>query len=127
MSRVVEAARAYKGCPWRHQGRSRSGLDCAGLLVLAFRDAGVVLTDLSAYTRHPWKDGLEQVLAHNFQKVDSAPAPGDVLLFRYTRYPQHLALATDKGIIHSLSGGPGVVEHGLDSFWAKRLLGVYRL
>lgn len=126
MSALVEAARGYLGVPWRHQGRSRLGVDCAGLIVLACRDAGIPVTDLKAYTRHPWRDGLVRVLSENFTRVDGPAQPGDILLFRYTREPQHLAIATDRGMIHSHLGAPGVVEHDLDKFWADRLLGVYQ-
>lgn len=124
---VVEAARAYRGVPWRHQGRSRTGMDCAGLIVLAYRDAGVELKDLIGYTRHPWRDGLVGALRDNFKSVEGAPQPGDVLLFRVTKEPQHLAIATDRGMIHSHVGSPGVVEHGMDAYWLDRLVGVYRL
>lgn len=126
MSLVVEAARTYVGVPWRHQGRSRLGLDCAGLLVLAFRDCGRELVDLAGYTRHPWRDGLLRALGSNFTPVSEPPQPGDILLFRITREPQHLAIRTDKGMIHSHAGSPGVVEHGMDRYWTDRLIGVYR-
>lgn len=128
MNGLVEAARSYAGVPWRHQGRSRLGLDCAGLIVLAARDCGIELKDVFGYGRHPWKDGLENALRANFTSVPKEQMqPGHVLLFRITRLPQHLAIATDKGMIHSHSGSPGVVEHGMDRFWADRLIGVYAL
>lgn len=126
MSQLVEAARAYLGVPWRHQGRSRMGLDCAGLIVLACQDCGIPVVDLKAYTRHPWRDGLVRSLEANFGRVDEPAQPGDILLFRYTREPQHLAIATDRGIIHSHLGVPGVGENAMDKFWSDRLLGVYR-
>lgn len=127
MKEVAEAARAYLGCPWRHQGRNRLGMDCAGLVVLACRDAGRPIKDLKGYTRHPWRDGLVQALESNFTLVDGAHEPGDILLFRITRYPQHIGIATDRGMIHSHLGSPGVVEHGLDAYWKDRLVGAYRL
>lgn len=101
-------------------------MDCAGLLVLAFRDCGVELKDLQGYTRHPWRDGLLRALGVNFSLVQGNPEPGDILLFRITREPQHLAIATDKGMIHSHAGSPGVVEHRMDAYWTDRLVGVYR-
>jgi cell wall-associated NlpC family hydrolase len=34
---IVSAARSWLGVPWRHQGRTRQGVDCAGLVVLVGR------------------------------------------------------------------------------------------
>lgn len=39
-ARVCAAARSYAGVPWRGQGRDMRGVDCTGLIVLTFRDAG---------------------------------------------------------------------------------------
>jgi cell wall-associated NlpC family hydrolase len=126
MSNVVEAARAYLGCPFHHQGRSRSGLDCAGLLVLAYRQLGIELEDLPAYGREPWNDGLRECVERNFRKVEDGPLPGDVLLFRVLREPQHLALATEKGMIHTYASVGKVVETNIGPRWLERIVGVYR-
>lgn len=126
MSDLVKAARAYLGCPFHHQGRSRAGLDCAGLLVLAYRDLGVELTDLPAYGREPWNDGLRECVEFNFRKVEGAAEPGDILLLRYRREPQHLAIATDKGMIHTYASVGKVVETNIAATWINRIVGVYR-
>jgi hypothetical protein len=42
------------------------------------------------------------------------------------REPQHVALITDHGIIHSYSGVGKVVEHGLDERWQQRISAAYR-
>ncbi len=42
------------------------------------------------------------------------------------REPQHVALVTDHGIIHSYSGVGKVVEHGLDDRWQQRITAAYR-
>ena len=39
-SAIVAAARTWLGVPWRHQGRTRQGVDCAGLVVLVGRGLG---------------------------------------------------------------------------------------
>jgi cell wall-associated NlpC family hydrolase len=49
--------------------------------VLAYRDVGIELKDLTGYTRHPWRDGLVSALRENFKSVEEKPQPGDVLLF----------------------------------------------
>lgn len=126
MSELVKAARAYLGCPFHHQGRSRHGLDCAGLLVLAYRDLGIELLDLPAYGREPWNDGLRECVESNFRKVARPAEPGDILLLRYRREPQHLAIVTDKGMIHTYATVGKVVETNIGPTWIERIVGTYR-
>ena len=38
---IVAAARGWLGVPWRHQGRSRAGVDCVGLVVVVCRSLGL--------------------------------------------------------------------------------------
>ena len=57
--------------------------------------------------------------------------PGDVLLMRFRKDPQHLAFVTDYadglGIIHSYSSIGRVVEHRLDEKWRRRIVAAYRV
>ena len=66
MNAIVEAARGYLGCPYRHRGRKRSGIDCAGLLVLTYKDLGITLPDLKVYGREPANDGLMDAMRAAF-------------------------------------------------------------
>jgi cell wall-associated NlpC family hydrolase len=45
---IIAAARSWLGVPWRHQGRTRQGVDCAGLVVLVGRGLGLDDYDTSA-------------------------------------------------------------------------------
>lgn len=125
MNEVVEAARKYLGCPFHHQGRNAHGVDCAGLVVLAYRDLGIELNDISGYGTEPWKDGLRQCVESNFTMVNREMAPGDILLLRWRKEPQHVAIVTDKGIIHAYAAVRKVVETSFSPFWRHRIVGVY--
>lgn len=125
MSEVVQAARAFLGAPYHHQGRSAYGMDCAGLIVAAYAALGITLIDLPAYGREPWRDGLRRCVEDNFQRADREVEPGDILLLRVRREPQHLAIVTDRGMIHSYASVGKVVETSLDAFWRDRIVGVY--
>ncbi len=50
----------------------------------------------------------------------------DFYFMAWGREPQHVALITDHGIIHSYSGVGKVVEHSLDERWRQRIAAAYR-
>jgi cell wall-associated NlpC family hydrolase len=62
---LVREARTYMGVRWRHQGRDRRGLDCAGLVVASLRGIGRAVRDSTAYGRVPYRGSLEAVLRDN--------------------------------------------------------------
>ena len=127
---ILQAARGLLGTPWRHQGRTPGvGIDCAGVVVHILKLNGIVY-DVSGYDYEP--DGaltfhaeacLTRIPKGSFQ-------PADVLVFRIKRLPQHVAIATDKGILHSYNRGAGtlskVVETGLTDLWRAHIVAAYR-
>jgi hypothetical protein len=56
-------------------------------------------------------------------------AAGDVLLMRFTRHPQHLAIVGDRGepfsLIHAYADAGACVEHGADARWLRRVVAAY--
>jgi cell wall-associated NlpC family hydrolase len=124
---VAAAARAYLGAPWVHQGRSRAGVDCLGLVACVARDVGAdVGVDEREYAVRPDFARLAREFRARLRDVRRAdPEPGDVLLFRDSRYPGHLGImATDGRFVHALRmHGPGrVVEVTLAGPWRERLV-----
>jgi uncharacterized phage protein (TIGR02218 family) len=91
---IVAAARTWLGTPWRHQGRLKGvAVDCGGLILGVGREFGLLDFDVHAHGRIP--DGQQlRVLCdrHLVSKPIAEAAPGDVLLMRFTRHPQHLAI-----------------------------------
>ena len=55
---IIAAARSWLGVPWRHQGRTRQGVHCAGLVVLVGRELGLADYDTHAYGRRTRGPGL---------------------------------------------------------------------
>lgn len=123
--RIVWEARRYLGVPFKHQGRSMAGVDCAGLVVLVGMACGLVAHDETGYPRRPDGYQLLSLLQKHLDRI-SNPQVGDVLLLAYHAYPQHLAIRTDKGIIHSYAGARKVVEHVYDKTWQDRLVYAFR-
>jgi cell wall-associated NlpC family hydrolase len=122
---IVAAARQYLGIRYHHQGRNRSGMDCAGLIVCVARDLGIALLDQTGYSRVPNGGSLRRAVEGQAVRVATAQ-PGDILLMRFDGDPQHLAIMTDHGMIHSYAQARRVVEHRIDAEWAKRIVAAYQ-
>jgi cell wall-associated NlpC family hydrolase len=140
---VIEAARGYLGTPWKHQARVRGvGVDCIGLLVGAYRDAGYAIEDVKDYGRNPNPRRFLHHLARQFTRVSgrdamwasSDPAawqyaiPGDLLVFQFVGpdLPQHVGIATDRGVIHTYQTAGFVAEHAMTDEWRRKVHSVWR-
>jgi len=128
IKKMIVAARACLGTPFHHQGRMPGvGLDCIGLVIVALRETGMDIRDRSDYGRRP--DGTSLVAAleqHGATRVDEMKA-GDILVFRYDRQPQHVALATSGDtMIHAFAPAGKVVETMIGDYWKRRLTAIYR-
>jgi len=131
---VVAAARSYMGVRWHHQGRSRAGLDCAGLIICVARDLGLTAFDVGGYGTSP--DGrMSQILRAQCiaQAPGTEPEPAMVAEIRFEREPQHVALIVPYhlggvALLHAMSRFPRrVTEHRLDAEWRRKIVALYRL
>lgn len=127
---ILRQARELVGTPFRHQGRVPGrGLDCLGVIVCVGRALKLFSHDRRDYPRVA-PDGetlFREVARAGFTPIDPALAgPGDVYVMAMTRDPQHVALVTDRGILHAWLAARAVVEHGLDEFWASRIVAAFR-
>jgi cell wall-associated NlpC family hydrolase len=132
---VVATARAYIGVPFRHQGRTSLGLDCAGLVIRVGVELGALPVgfDVPGYARHP--DGVSMLAAcraHLEEISLEALDVGDVALFRILTDPQHLAIvgnyfAGGRSLIHAYAPSRKVTENRLDADWQTKLVGAFRI
>lgn len=128
----INAARSFIGTPFSHQGRSPgAALDCAGMVICAAKKCGLDLPDKESYATVP--DGMEfvQIIESVCNRIPLAVIkPGDLLVFAWTKEPQHIAIVSNvepMRIVHSWSGAAGVVENDVDDYWKRRLRRCYRL
>jgi len=132
---VVREARSWKETPFHHQGRLKGvGADCAGLILGVARALGLPSADLEAYGRIP---NGRHLRSHCNSAMDPISLneirPGDVLLLRWERFPQHLAFIVDGAglnglaLVHSYEQPGECVEHGLTQEWHDRTVQAYRL
>lgn len=135
-TRLIDLARTYLGVPFAHQGRSRRGVDCLGLLVCVAREAelmreGVPLAqcDETDYGHLPDENRLRAGLAALLDPVPSeALQPGDVAQFRIDGSARHVGLVADYAgspgelsLIHAYAPSRCVVEHRLSEEWRAAL------
>ncbi len=132
--KLLAAARAYIGVPFRHLGRNRAGLDCVGLLLVSAADAGIPADDPGTYDRgHRGRDMLEW-LAARFDRVALPHASdGDILVFNSqdTHFPCHVGLASTQhlrpAVIHAQVGRGAVLEERLHWHLTRQMRAAFRL
>lgn len=117
LSTAIATAQAQIGTPYRNAGTSPGGFDCSGLMVWAFKAAGIDLPRTS------------------FEQIDEGVAveraaiqPGDLVFFS-TAGPgaSHVGVATSATTVIS-STTSGVMEHRLnDGYWGAAYVGARRL
>lgn len=120
-SQFAAAARAYMGVPYRHQGRSRAGVDCLGLIVAAGNDLDLVPLDAGRrdYGRAPL-DQLIQVLPQYAIRLEALEA-GAIIAIKWPgdKRAAHVAICAGETMIHCFSDMGKVVEHGIRRQWLR--------
>lgn len=115
---VIREARSWIGVRWTHQGRTRAGIDCAGLVVKVGKELGILDYDTTNYQRRMHgQDFLRHFQEHMDQKVVAEVLPGDVLLFRDKQFPCHSTIVGERNgltIIHAHALQRSVIEERLD-------------
>lgn len=141
--KIVNEARSWLGVRFAHQGRSKeTGCDCIGLIVgvaqalnLRSRSGRLLVDcDYQNYSMTPNDNQLQCELAKHLYEIDEY-GPGDIVLLRFAKNPQHLAIVSEANyggkwhptLIHAYSVAAIVCEHRFDHRWQRRLVGVYTI
>lgn len=130
---IVRAARAYVDTPFVHQGRTRRGIDCIGLVWNVARDCGYDFEMINAYSASPSgtkviADANKALIQPERQGWDNLK-PGDIMIvWGWQRnVPQHFAFVGEMGgaltMIHAFAKAGKVIEHRLIPFWKERFMG----
>jgi len=135
----IAKAREFLNTPFRHQGRRRNaGVDCIGLVICVaqelridmlamLRAAGFDKNDFARYAR----DGQKELFARALAAVsdpDPAARAGSILVFDIpnARAP-HVAIKTDRGMLHAYDVIGRVTEHRIDEHWRAVTASAWRL
>lgn len=103
---IADVAMEFLGVKWRHQGRSRYGIDCVGLLIVAANRLIPRLHnyDIDGYGRLPSAALKKEFDRHMIEVPRTRRAAGLVLLFdQMGTLPYHAAIMTDHSsrIVHA--------------------------
>jgi cell wall-associated NlpC family hydrolase len=123
---IIEEARTWLGVPFMHQGRSRRGVDCIGLVIVVAQALDLVPSSFERrdYGRIPNRDELGKKIREHCQPL-AEPKPGCMFAMRWNKEAAHVAIYTGETLIHSYERMGRVVEHSfrgrwprfVDSFW----------
>lgn len=131
MNRTVEEARSWLGVRWLHQGRSRDGVDCAGLVIEVAKATQGSTFDIVNYERVATDETMLSLCNTYMEPVPvSAILPGDVLVLRFENQ-RHMGIVGDylyggHSLIHAHLPSRKVVEVRMDSNWRHRIMRAYR-
>ncbi|HOW94117.1 MAG TPA: NlpC/P60 family protein [Mycolicibacterium fallax] len=116
----VDLARSWVGVPFQHQGRTRRGTDCVGLVIVVARELGLIPKDFERrdYGRLPTRGELEAKLQQHLAPADR-PIPGSIVAIRWNASIAHVAVCTGGTLIHAYEKVGRVVEHGFRGRWVR--------
>lgn len=91
---IVYRANTLVGVPFRHQGRSQAGLDCAGLVIVIAHSLDLTDKDITSYSRRPNAEEFTAFMieAGCTQLSHSAQKHGDILRINTMGWPVHIGI-----------------------------------
>lgn len=129
--RIIAEARSWLGVPWRHQGRTRSGIDCVGLVVCVARALRLSDYDSTGYSRRAQGQGFVEHFRSNMDGVAIPDArSGDVLVFADQAYPCHCGFLTQRlghpHLLHAHATRRKVIEEPYAGEWPIKVKFAFR-
>lgn len=127
---VVAEARTWVGTRWKHQGRTRNGIDCAGLVINVGGALGLMDFDTNDYGPQASDESMVNLCrAHLVEVGRHEMAPGDVLVTRFAKN-RHLAIMGNYphgglSIIHAFTQVRRVTESRYDETWLRQMGGSF--
>lgn len=128
---IVAEARKWIDTPWKHQGRSERGIDCAGVVVKTAHALKFSEFDVTNYQRNTrghqfmdyFREHMEEIPLTKIQE-------GDVVLFRDSMFPCHSAVVSVKHgelhIIHAYARRKQVLEEPLSAEWKGKWIAAFK-
>lgn len=128
---VVQTARDWLGVRWQHQGRSRSGVDCVGLVIRVAHECGRSRFDALDYKRVASDERMlltaDELLVRRPGVADLVA--GDVVIMQFDQQ-RHMGILAPYiygglSLIHAYAPARKVVETRLASDMLERVMAGY--
>lgn len=128
--RIVEVARSWLGVPFLHQGRSRRGVDCAGLVIVVGRAVGGFPPDwdFRNYQRQEHPRQMIRLMDEQLRRrIDGEPERvGDIVVMHPKGSTSwHMGIVAGRTVVHAWSQVGKVIESPLTHEWVYRRRAVY--
>lgn len=128
---LVREVRTWEGVKFRHQGRSRLGVDCIGLAVVTLKDKGYLPTDFAdnaCYGRAPNTSEFIDTVKKFCTQI-AAAENGCLVVFKWpqAKYPSHAAVLDGPYMIHAYERSAKVVRTTYGQPWVRMTDSFYRL
>ena len=132
--RIVDAARNWRGTPYRHQASLKHvGCDCLGLIRGVWREVIGEEPEMPPAYTPDWAESLgEETLLqaarrYLIERPIGETTPGDVLLFRMGlgTPAKHAAIISAPGRIIHAYWGKHVCETRLVPWWSRRIAAAF--
>jgi cell wall-associated NlpC family hydrolase len=128
---LIDIARSYVGVRYVHQGRSRRGVDCLGLILAVCNDCKLLPPDFKPAANY---GQIQQGELRKAVEVHCGPPTGlqlcgalALISWPGHRHAGHIAFVTGPNMIHAYSRSEKVVEHGLRPPWTRLIYGFYKI
>lgn len=130
---LISDARSWLGTPWRHQGRTRTGIDCVGLVRQVAAGRGLTKFDTRDYAAQASDETMLALCREHLTEVSKRDMhPGCVVVMRFSNQ-RHMGFVGDYvhgglSLIHATSMHPRkVVEVRFDEVWMSRVMAVFEI
>lgn len=127
---IILEARRYVDAktPWRHRGRSITGVDCVGLICGVGDVFGIEYDDIDGYSRNPDGRFVDHLLKFMTLRDPQVIKKGCAVILREAHQPCHIGIISERYgrpyLIHSSLQKRRVVEEEWDGYWKARFRAV---
>lgn len=130
---IAQAALAYQGVPYVAGGQTRSGLNCAGLIVCVAHDLGLTDVPFPGKANFTKVEPLDELFGEHMDKLEDwkESKTGDVLSVAFESDPHHCGIVTKVNefgiyLVHA-TRNYGVIEHRLYGKLLRSIVSAYRI
>ena len=123
----VNAAKAYLDVPYVYKGRSKGGMDCAGLLIKTLNSTVLPDYNFLNYGVNPNPKHVRKELLNISEQISEIEY-GCLLVLKLHGLGNHIAIyIEDNNLLHTYGRAGKVIVEKYTLYWQKKLDSIYRV